>query len=67
MGVKQIQSKYQADLDDFEITDKFLHLPHFVDFIMSEILQSEESKTELNTNSISDFKKYEKISHFVSF
>ena len=67
MGVKQIQSKDQAELDDFEITDKFLHLPHFVGFIMSEILQSEESKIELNTNSFSDCKKSEKISHFVSF
>ena len=26
VGVKQIQSKYQADLDDFEITDKLRFL-----------------------------------------
>ena len=67
MGVKQIQSKYQADLDDFEITDKFLHLPHFVGFIMYDILQSEESKIALNTNSSSECRNPGKIPHFVSF
>ncbi len=63
----KISSCLYHDLDDFEHTDKFLNLPHFVGFIMYEILQSEESKIELNINSFSDCKKYEKISHFVSF
>ena len=63
----KISSCLYHDLGDFEATDKFLNLPHFVGFIMYEILQSEESKIELNINSFSDCKKYEKISHFVSF
>ena len=63
----KILSCLYHDLDDFEMKDKSFNLPHFVGFIMYEIVQSEESKIELNINSFSDCKKYEKISHFVSF
>ena len=63
----KISSCLYHDLDDFEITDKFLHLPHFVGFIMYDILQSEESKITLNTNSSSECRNPEKIPHFESF
>ena len=55
------------DLDDFEMKDKSLNLPHFVGFIKYDILQSEESKIALNTNSSSDCRNSEKIPHFLSF
>ena len=48
-----------------------LWIPHNVSFnvsfIMYDILQSEEFKIELNTNSSSDSRNPEKIPHFESF
>ena len=63
----KILSCLYHDLDDFEMKDKSFNLPHFVGFIMYDILQSEESKITLNTNSSSDCRNQEKIPHFVSF
>ena len=63
----KILSCLYHDLDDFEMKDKSFNLPHFVGFIMYDILQSEEFKIELNTNSSSDSRNPEKIPHFESF
>ena len=63
----KILSCLYHDLDDLEMKDKSFNLPHFVGFIMYDILQSEESKITLNTNSSSECRNPEKIPRFVSF
>ena len=63
----KILSCLYHDLDDFEMKDKSFNLPHFVGFIMYDILQSKESKIALNTNYSSDCRNPEKIPHFLSF